>query len=65
MKDPKYLLEILHTHQDPWKRAEAALNLGEQGCTEAMNSLIDSMHNDPHDFVRRDCAEALGLLEEP
>lgn len=60
------LIDILQNHEDPWRRAEAALALADHDDDERIfEPLFHAMENDKHDFVRRDCAEAFGIIEDP
>ncbi len=52
-------------NEDPWKRAEAALELGDWGDETVIPDLIRNLKEAEHDFIRRDCAEALGYWKFP
>lgn len=58
------LLEALADEEQGWiVRGEAALALGALRAPQALKRLIDALNN-AHELVRRDAAEALGMMGE-
>jgi HEAT repeat protein len=49
----------------PETRGRAAMDLGEMGAIEAVDSLAKVLQNDDQASVRAVCAEALGTIAEP
>lgn len=51
--------------QSPDERSKAAMDLGEMGAVEAVDSLVKVLQNDDESTVRSVCAEALGTIAVP